>query len=228
MSNINFFRILQSSGGEKTVTFPDQSQDTFRITYTWTQGDGGTDLDTLTGIAPGTGTEYGAGIDTDGVLNADADNFVGFKPPGIGGETTHIGGTFASGNYFLAWAGDNVAGAGVEDVLVNQDYMISQNSTLTEFEIQLYSRWYSSIGTGEIDIAVELWTGGTWSDEGTYFENSGGTLQDTISFSLNCLKGTGVGNRLDFSKPPSTTYKYMGKLVFESNGSGYISVNLTQ
>ena len=26
-----------------------------------------------------------------------------------------------------------------------------------------------SIGTGEIDIAVELWTGGTWSDEGTVF-----------------------------------------------------------
>ena len=217
MSNINFFRMLQSSGGEKTVTFPDQSQDTFKISYTWTQGDGGTDLDTLTGIAPGTGTSY------DGTLNSSATNFVGY------GATAYQGpGNFASGNYFLAWAGDNIGGAGVEDVLVNQDYMISQNSTLTDFEIQLYSRWYTTIGTGGIDVAVELWTGGTWSDEGTYFENSGGTLQDTISFSLNCLKGTGVGNRLDFSELPSTTYKYMGKLVFESNGSGYVSVNLTQ
>ena len=58
--------------------------------------------------------------------------------------------------------------------------------------------------------------------------NSGGTLQDTISFSLNCLKGTGYGNGLDFSQASSTTYKYMGKLIFESNGSGYVSVNLTQ
>tara|TARA_R110000782_G_scaffold163692_1_gene255744 strand:- start:386 stop:1048 length:663 start_codon:yes stop_codon:yes gene_type:complete len=220
MSNINFFRILQSGGGESTVTFPDQSQDTFRITYTWTQGDGGNDLDTLTGIAPGTGTSY------DGTLNSTATNFVGFKTTG---KVFSVGpGNFASGNYFLAWAGDNTSGAGVEDILVNQDYMISQNSALTEFEIQLYSRWYTTIGTGGIDIAVELWTGGTWSDTGTVWANSGGTLQDTISFSLNCLKGTGYGNGLDFSQASSTTYKYMGKLIFESNGSGYVSVNLTQ
>ena len=51
-----------------------------------------------------------------------------------------------------------------------------------------------------------------------YFDNSGGTLQDTISFSLNCLKGIGFGNGLDFSEASSTTYKYMGKLVFESDG----------
>jgi|TARA_B110000908_G_C10160972_1_gene405989 hypothetical protein len=223
MSNINFFRILQSGGGESTVTFPDQSQDTFRITYTWTQGDGGNDLDTLTGIAPGTGTSY------DGTLNAGSSNFTGFKTSTYGGKLFSVGpGNFASGNYFLAWAGDNTSGAGVEDILVNQDYMISQNSALTEFEIQLYSRWYTTIGTGGIDIAVELWTGGTWSDQGTVWANSGGTLQDTISFSLNCLKGTGYGNGLDFSQASSTTYKYMGKLIFESNGSGYVSVNLTQ
>ncbi len=218
MSNINFFRVMNKAVGTPTevIDFPDQSQDTFRITYTWTQGDGGTDLDTLTGIAPGTGTSY------DGTLNSSATNFVGF------GASSYQGpGNFASGNYFLAWAGDNTGGAGVEDVLVNQDYMISQNSTLTNFEIQLYSRWYSSIGSGEIDISVELWTGGTWSDNGTVWGNTGGTLQDTISFSLNCLKGTGVGNRLDFSAAPSTTYKYMGKLIFTSNGSGYLSFDLT-
>ena len=217
MSNINFFRMLQSGGGESTITFPDQSQDTFRITYTWEQGDGGRDLDTFTGIAPGIGTSY------DGILNSSTTNFVGFAANSTVGP-----GNFGSGNYFLAWAGDNRSGAGVEDVLVNQDYMISQNSTLTEFEIQLYSRWYSQIGSGGIDIAVELWTGGTWSDGGTVWANSGGTLQDTISFSLNCLKGTGTGNRLNFSADPSTKYKYMCKLVFESNGTGYISVNLTQ
>ena len=216
MSNINFFRILQSGGGESNTPFTDQGQDTFRITYTWQQGDGGNDLDTLTGIAPGTGTSY------DGTLNQSATNFVGFS------VDSYIGpGSFGTGNYFLAWAGDNTSGDGVEDILVNQDYMISQNSTLTEFEIQLYSRWYYSIGTGEIDIAVELWTGGTWEDDGTVWKNTGGTLQDTISFSLNCLKGTGTGNRLDFSAAPSTTYKYMGKLVFTSNGSGYLSVDLT-
>lgn len=217
MSNLNFFRILQNSGGESNTPFSDQDQDTFRITYTWEQGDGGRDLDTFTGIAPGTGTSY------DGTLNSTATNFVGFSSNSVIGP-----GNFNSGNYFLAWAGDNTQGAGVEDVLVNQNYMISQNNTLTNFEIQLYSRWYSQIGSGGIDIAVELWKGGTWSDGGTVWSNSGGTLEDTISFSLNCLRGTGVGNRLDFSKPPSTTYKYMGKLVFESDGSGYISFNLTQ
>jgi len=217
MSNLNFFRILQNSGGESNTPFSDQGQDTFRITYTWEQGDGGRDLDTFTGIAPGTGTSY------DGTLNSTATNFVGFSSNSVIGP-----GNFNSGNYFLAWAGDNTQGAGVEDVLVNQNYMISQNNTLTNFEIQLYSRWYSQIGSGGIDIAVELWKGGTWSDGGTVWNNSGGTLEDTISFSLNCLRGTGVGNRLDFSKPPSTTYKYMGKLVFESDGSGYISFNLTQ
>ena len=89
-------------------------------------------------------------------------------------------------------------------------------------------RWFSQIGSGGIDIAVELWKGGTWSDQGTVWSNSGGSLEETISFSLNCLKGTGYGNGLDFSYPASTTYKYMGKLVFESDGSGYISFNLSQ
>ena len=207
----------------EVVDFPNQNQDTFKITYTWTQGDGGNDLDTLTGIAPGTGTNY------DGVLNSSATNFVGF---GQGSSQGHaIGpGDFASGNYFLAWAGDNTQIDGVETILVNQNYMISQNSTLTDFEIQLYSRWYSSIGSGAIDIAVELWTGGTWSNGGQgsgAFNNTGGTLQDTISFSLNCLKGTGSGNKLDFSAAPSTTYKYMGTLGFTSNGTGYLSFDLT-
>ena len=199
MSNINFFRILQSGGGESNTPFTDQGQDTFRITYTWQQGDGGNDLDTLTGIAPGTGTSY------DGTLNLNATGFAGYGAGSYEGP-----GNFASGNYFLAWAGDNTSGAGVEDVLVNQDYMISQNTSLTSFEIQLYSRWFTTIGQGGIDIAVELWKGGTWSDQGTVWANSGGTLEETISFSLSCLKGTGIGNRLDFSKPPSTTYKYMG------------------
>ena len=168
MSNINFFRILQSGGGESNTPFTDQGQDTFRITYTWQQGDGGTDLDTLTGIAPGTGTSY------DGTLNSSATGFAGYGAGSYEGP-----GNFASGNYFL-------------------------------------------------DIAVELWKGGTWSDQGTVWANSGGTLEETISFSLSCLKGTGIGNRLDFSKPPSTTYKYMGKLVFTSNGTGYIAFNLSQ
>ena len=190
MSNINFFRILQSGGGESNTPFTDQGQDTFRITYTWQQGDGGTDLDTLTGIAPGTGTSY------DGTLNSSATGFAGYGAGSYEGP-----GNFASGNYFLAWAGDNTSGAGVEDVLVNQDYMISQNTSLTSFEIQLYARWYSQIGQGGIDIAVELWKGGTWSDQGTVWANSGGTLEETISFRLSCLKGIGVGNRLDFSKP---------------------------
>ncbi len=223
MSNLNFFRILQNSGGESNTPFSDQDQDTFRITYTWEQGDGGRDLDTLTGFAPSTGTSY------DGTLNKASTNFVGYKTNTYGGRLFSVGpGNFASGNYFLAWAGDNTSGAGVEDVLVNQDYIISQNNTLTNFEIQLYSRWFSQIGTGGIDIAVELWKGGTWSDGGTVWANSGGSLVDTISFSLSCLKGTGYGNGLDFSSTPSTTYKYMGKLVFESDGSGYISFNLTQ
>jgi hypothetical protein len=217
MSNINFFRILQSGGGESNTPFTDQGQDTFRITYTWQQGDGGNDLDTLTGIAPGTGTSY------DGTLNSSATGFAGFSAGSYEGP-----GNFESGNYFLAWAGDNTSGAGVEDVLVNQDYMISQNTSLTSFEIQLYSRWFTTIGQGGIDIAVELWKGGTWSDQGTVWANSGGTLEETISFSLSCLKGIGVGNRLDFSKPSSTTYKYMGKLVFTSNGTGYIAFNLSQ
>ena len=221
MSNINFFRILQSGGGESTVTFPDQSQDTFRITYTWRLKNSGYKIM----VQPKSLVFHVGG----GTLNAGSSNFTGFKTSTYGGKLFSVGpGNFASGNYFLAWAGDNTSGAGVEDILVNQDYMISQNSALTEFEIQLYSRWYTTIGTGGIDIAVELWTGGTWSDQGTVWANSGGTLQDTISFSLNCLKGTGYGNGLDFSQASSTTYKYMGKLIFESNGSGYVSVNLTQ
>tara|TARA_B110000503_G_scaffold131103_1_gene205249 strand:+ start:435 stop:557 length:123 start_codon:yes stop_codon:yes gene_type:complete len=36
MSNINFFRVMTKAVGTPTevIDFPDQSQDTFRITYT--------------------------------------------------------------------------------------------------------------------------------------------------------------------------------------------------
>lgn len=229
MSNINFFRIFPKLNGSGTVDepFTSQGQDHFRITYTWTQGDGGDDLDTYTGFAPGTGVISG-GTNYDGVYGGtDFANWVGYA---AGGSQGYIGpGNFSSGNYYIAWAGDNTSSDGKEDILINIEKVLGDVTSINNFEIELYGRWYDTIGTGEIDVTLQLWTGGTWSDSGLVWSNSGGTLLDTLEFSIDCLRGTGIGNKLDFANyppPNTTTYKAFGTLSFIRDGSGNLSYNL--
>jgi hypothetical protein len=228
MSNFNFFRLYPKLNGSGTnkQDFPNLGQDHFRITYTWTQGDGGTDLDTYTGFAPGTGVTYN-GTSYDGVYGgASFSNWVGYQGSPF---NSNIGpGTFASGNYYIAWAGDNTSTDGKEDILINLTNITSDVS-LSVYNIELYGRWFSSVGTGEIDVTVELWSGGTWSDGGTVWQNSGGTLEETIGFSIDCLRGPGTGNKLDFTTyppPNTTTYKQFGDLNFTSTGNGSITYTL--
>lgn len=224
--NHNFFRLYPKLSGTTSVEIPIESgdQDHFRLIYTWTQGDGGRDLDTYTGFAPGTGV-ISASVDYDGVYGGtNFDNWVGYA------GDTYIGpGDFTSGDYYIAWAGDNTSEDGTEDILVNIDNLVTDVTTISNFEIELYGRWYSQIGTGEIDVTLELWQGGTWSDAGTVWSNSGGTLLDSVEFSIDCLRGTGTGNKLDFENyppPNTTTYKKFGTLSFESDGSGNLIYNL--
>jgi hypothetical protein len=225
MSNFNFFRLYPKLNGSGTdeEPFTNQGQDHFQLTYTWTQGDGGRDLDTYTGFAPGTGVTF-SGTNYDGVYGGTGfANWLGFA------GSTYIGpGAFSTARYYMAWAGDNTSSDGVEDVLINLA-KIQTDVGIANYNVELYGRWYTQIGTGLIDVSLKLWSGGTWSDGGTIWQNSGGTLLDTIEFSIDCLRGTGTGNKLDFSTyppPNTTTYKKFGNLNFTSTGNGSITYTL--
>ena len=199
----------------------DQGQDHYLIKYAWTQGVGGKDLDTMTGLKPGTGTGH------DGNYSTSA-NYVGYAIGSAGANGgKYVGdGNFASGNYYLAWPGDDTSTAGNEQILVNQDYIISDNGSITSFDVEMFARWFNTVGDGSISVSVELWQGGTWSDGGTVWNNSGGTKKQTLAFDLACRRGTGLGTRLA-GTDEATKFKKMGTLNFASNSTGNLEVSLT-
>ena len=175
----------------------------------------------MTGLKPGTGTGH------DGNYSTSA-NYVGFA---VGNSDANGGkyvgdGNFASGNYYLAWPGDDTSTAGNEQILVNQDYIISDNGSITSFDVEMFARWYATVGDGSISVSVELWQGGTWSDGGTVWNNSGGTKKQTLAFDLACRRGTNLGTRLA-GTDEATKFKKMGTLNFASNSSGNLEVSLT-
>lgn len=226
MSNQNFFRLYPKLAGTPSVDIPISAgaQDHFRITHNWTQGDGGRDLDTYSGFGPNTGVVYNS-VNYDGVYGGVGfDNWVGYA-----GDTYVGPGDFNSGNYYIAWAGDDTSDDGFEDVLINIDNLFTDVTTISNYKVELYGRWFNEIGTGEIDVALQVWQGGTWSDGGTVWQNSGGTKLDEVQFSIDCLRGTGTGNKLDFANyppPDTTTYKKFGELNFVDDGSGTLTYNL--
>jgi|TARA_R110002012_G_scaffold26734_4_gene86481 hypothetical protein len=208
---------------ESSSNWSDLGQDHYLIKYAWTEGDGGKDLDTMTGLKPGTGTGH------DGNYSTSA-NYVGYN---LGTSDSNNGryvgdGNFASGNYYFAWPGDDVASAGNEQILVNQDYIISDNPSadVSSFDVEMFARWYSEVGTGAITVSVELWQGGTWSDGGTIWNNSGGTKKSTLAFDLACRRGTSSGTFLAGTVEDSK-FKKMGTLNFRDNSTGGLTVSLT-
>ena len=90
----------------------------------------------------------------------------------------------------------------------------------------MFARWFNTVGDGSISVSVELWQGGTWSDGGTVWNNSGGTKKQTLAFDLACRRGTGLGTRLA-GTDEATKFKKMGTLNFASNSTGNLEVSLT-
>jgi hypothetical protein len=152
------------------------SFDFLQLKYSWDL-DAGNDLDTFTGFI-NTGTIY------------DSD-WVGF---GQGDANVPAG----SGTPYLTWGGDITTAGGSEAILVNIARFNTENPTTTSniIEIKMNAVWYSGRNTGNVDVVLTTWTGGTMVYNGTTkdWTNSGGTLVQNISLSTNVATQSTASN----------------------------------
>lgn len=136
------------------------------IRYKWALG-AGTDFDTFTGFV-NTGTEW--------------DNtYMGFGHR-AGNELPNQA---LAANSYLMWAGDNTDTNGIEACLVNFKKLTDDNSTLKTVQVRMAGAWWGQIGTGNIDIEITTYLGGTMEKKGKDIINTAGNQVDQIIFSKN-------------------------------------------
>ena len=125
------------------------------IKYKWTN-QGGKDLDTRTYIS--TPNRSNVGVVGWGRLANDAD--------------------------YLSWNDDN-RGSGVEGILVNILNLKRDFPGQKDFVISLAAFWFDKKYSGDLNIEVNTYRGGTMSRSGYDWQNAGGTLVQNLSFDAN-------------------------------------------
>lgn len=93
---------------------------------------------------------------------------VGYNGPGNGDESVRS---------VLKWGGDNT-GSGKECVWMSvKDLRAQYYSTLPdETQFMAYATWFASIGTGKCSFELVGYKGGTMSQDGYNFINTGGSV----------------------------------------------------
>jgi hypothetical protein len=138
------------------------------IKYRWASG-AGSDLDTFTGI-----------VNT-GIAALD-NKFVGFGPS----QTPQIPTGNSINTSYAFWAGDNTNNvAGSESVLINFSKIATDFPTLSTISTRMAAVWYAGKQSGNIELEIKTYSGGTMSVSGFDINNTGGTLNQTVTFSKN-------------------------------------------
>lgn len=168
---------------------------TFR--YLWDESSG-RDLDTMTEA-----------------LNSNVptiDNLgVGYNGPGNDDESVRS---------VLKWGGDNT-GSGKECVWMSvKDLRAQYYSTLPdETRFMAYATWFASIGTGKCSFELVGYKGGTMSQDGYNFINTGGSVvyQNTYDFVCHTSKGSST-YKTSYEKVARVTYNKLTNEVYMSIG----------
>lgn len=168
---------------------------TFR--YLWDESSG-RDLDTMTEA-----------------LNSNVptiDNLgVGYNGPGNDDESVRS---------VLKWGGDNT-GSGKECVWMSvKDLRAQYYSTLPdETYFMAYATWFGSKGTGKCSFELVGYKGGTMSQDGYNFINTGGSVvyQNTYDFVCHTSKGSST-YKTSYEKVARVTYNKLTNEVYMSIG----------
>lgn len=132
---------------------------------------GGIDLDTFTGFA-----DNGLPVDIDYGANT---NWVGFAGGGSG---------------YITWGNDNTSGGGVEAVLIDFKKLITDfPSVSNSIRVRLHAWWYNSRTTGNVQLELQTWLGGTAPTPSGYdfVKSDGATVNDiTLDTNVTCVKGS--------------------------------------
>jgi len=239
---------------EGTETWNDLGQDAYLIKVNYDTGsninrsdlDGQSEFVTLTGLAPNT-----TGNATyDGTHESITDiNYVGFGIVDHNDEDRfHIGyqwadGSLTNSNIYIAHGYksstyDPDTDADSRHILVNQDELISDFSSTSTFEIEIFGWWLANKRDGAFNVSIELWSGGTWSKvNGGEFSNSGGTKHSTIGpYYLYTTRGNitaynesdayKYGDRLLNHPTNQSAYIKLGTLTFTDSSTGNFKRNL--
>jgi hypothetical protein len=148
------------------------------VRYKWALG-AGRDFDTFTGFI-NTGTQY------DNEWMGYGHNFRQLPSTATEAKDTYI-----------IWGGDNTQTNGVESCLVNFSKMTTDYSSLNSIQIRMAGAWYGEVGTGNINIEVTTYLGGTMSSSGNDFINTGGTQVQQLNFSKNIPKPPGWSSNIN-------------------------------
>lgn len=135
------------------------------IKYKWALG-AGQDLDTFTGFV-------NTGINT-------LDNkWVGY---GLGNE---IPNNATAQNSYIMWGGDITDLTGTETCLVNFKKVKEVYSNLNDIQVRMAGIWWSSKATGNIDVEITTFLGGTMEKVGKDIINDNGQQVQQLNFSKN-------------------------------------------
>lgn len=168
---------------------------TFR--YLWDESSG-RDLDTMT-------EALNSNIPT-------IDNLgVGYNGPGNGDESVRS---------VLKWGGDNT-GSGKECVWMSVKDLRAQYYSILPDETQFmaYATWFASIGTGKCSFELVGYKGGTMSQDGYNFINTGGSVVYQNTYDFVCHTGKGSSTyKTSYEKVARVTYNKLTNEVYMSIG----------
>jgi hypothetical protein len=143
------------------------------VRYMWGAGSGN-DLDTSTGIL-----NTGTSIDN---------TYVGFQQTSGSTQEFVPSGTTSSSAY-LWYALDNTSGEGVEAIVLGVNNIKNGVTTLfNKIQFPIMAHWWSSRGTGNIQIELTTYKDGYMGKTGTNIVNVGGTLVSTNTLSVNVIQ----------------------------------------
>ena len=84
---------------------------------------------------------------------------------------------------YLEWAGDNTSQGGSESVLINLKDIKTDFPNSDKISIMLKAFWYNTLLDGNFVLSYKSFKGGTMSPNEYSYENIGGVLIDSFSFS---------------------------------------------
>lgn len=141
------------------------------IRYKWAPG-AGVDLDTFTGF-----------INT-GISTLD-NKWVGF------GLANELPASAIAQDSYIMWGGDIQDATGTETCLVNFKKVKEVYSNLNDVQIRMAGVWWTSKASGNIDVEITTFLGGTMIKEGKDIINDDGNQVQQLNFSKNIsVQGT--------------------------------------
>lgn len=192
------------------------------IKYLWVTGSG-TDLDTRTALVDLPDASYNQ-IDIGWARDGNGD-----MPAGgayIGPSTS---------NYYLWHSGDFTGSSGFETVLVDFTNLEADYPSLQELTIRMRAFWYGNRISGDMQLNIKTYKGGTMSKSGYDFTNSGGVLVANVTESYNMgiaasanIDGEEIGT-LTFDFGTNTGFSLINNIseayIKENNIPGTIHLN---